>query len=58
MLVIEENVDPKWLLAIEKLATKNMAIENYGNQKLWWLKHVGTRIYDDQILVVIEIYGN
>jgi hypothetical protein len=46
------------LLAIEKLVTKNMAIENYGNQKLWWLKHVGTRIYDDQILVVIEIYGN
>jgi hypothetical protein len=34
MLAIEENVDPKWLLAMEKLVTKNSMIENVMMEKL------------------------
>jgi hypothetical protein len=34
MLVIEKNADPKWLLAMEKLATKNSMIKNLVIEKL------------------------
>jgi hypothetical protein len=34
MLVIKENANPKWLLTMEKLATKNSMIENVAMEKL------------------------
>lgn len=43
-----------WKCGDQKLATQNMAIKSYGNQKLCQLKRVGTKIYGDQILVVIK----
>jgi hypothetical protein len=48
MLAVEKNVNPKWLLTMEKLTTKNLTMKNVvvescakmwqfniGDQKLW-----------------------